>query len=99
MSDWTAANTMPKSAVARPMKATTCSVSGASDSRLPPLSQSPVTFECPLCGSHGLTTRLSGYSLQLPAWHANAPLLSAATSLPRQPNPWPTANPRAPPVL
>lgn len=76
-----------------------CSVSGASDSRVPPLSQSPVTFECPLCGSHGLTTRLSGYSLQLPAWHANAPLLSAATSLPRQPNPWPTANPRAPPVL
>ena len=76
-----------------------CSISGASDSRVPPLGQSPVTFDCPLCASHALTTSLTGYSLQLPAWHPDAPLLSAATSLPRQPNPWPTANPRAPPAL
>ncbi len=77
-----------------------CSISGASDSRVPPLSHAPVTFECPLCGSHALTTSLSGYNLQLPVWQADTRgLLSRADSLPRQPSPWPAANPRAPPVL
>jgi hypothetical protein len=76
-----------------------CSISGASDSRVPPLGQSPVTFECPLCGSHALTTSLSGYHLQLPVWHADVRVFSTAVSLPQQLSPWPAANPRAPPVL
>jgi predicted RNA-binding Zn-ribbon protein involved in translation (DUF1610 family) len=76
-----------------------CSIAGASDSRVPPLSQSTVIFECPLCGNHALTSSVSGYRLQLPVWHADAPLLSTAVSLPPQLSPWPAANPRAPPVL
>ena len=76
-----------------------CSISGASDSRVPPLSQSPVTFDCPLCGNHALTTSLSGYSLQLPVWHAATRAPSHTDSLPRHSSPWPAANPRAPPVL
>ena len=76
-----------------------CSISGASDSRVPPLSQSLVTFECPLCGSHALTTSQSGYHLQLPVWQAAVRAFSVAISLPRQPAPWPAASPRAPPVL
>lgn len=76
-----------------------CSISGASDSRVPPLGQPSVTFDCPLCASHALTTRLSGYSLQLPVWQADVRVLSSVSSSPRLPTPWPAASPRAPPVL
>lgn len=76
-----------------------CSISGASDSRVPPLGQSPVTFDCPLCASHALTTSLTGYSLQLPVWQADAQVLSSVSSSPRLLTPWPAARPRAPPAL
>lgn len=76
-----------------------CSINGASDSRVPALSQSPITFDCPLCASPALTTSLSGYSLQLPVWQAAARLLSNAASIPQPPSLWAAANPRAPPFL
>ena len=76
-----------------------CSIGGASDSRVPPLSQSPITFDCPLCASPALTTSLSGYSLQLAAWQPAPRLAFAATSATQSRLIWPAANPRAPPVL
>ena len=76
-----------------------CSISGASDSRVPPLGQSPVTFDCPLCASHALTTSLTGYSLQLPNWQASALRADNGSASPHLANFWFAASPRAPPVL
>src|SRR3990167_444122 len=75
-----------------------CSIGGASDSRVPPLSQSPITFDCPLCASPALTTSLAGYSLHLPAWQPAPRAALAASPAPSRAL-WPAANPRAPPVL
>ena len=76
-----------------------CSISGASDSRVPPLSQSPITFDCPLCASPALTTSLSGYRLQLAAWQPAPRVAFATVSATPSHAPWPAANPRAPPAL
>jgi hypothetical protein len=76
-----------------------CSIGGASDSRVPPLGQALSTFECPLCGSHALTTSLNGYHLQLAVWQAAARLPGATIRIAPQLNLWPAANPRAPPAL
>ena len=76
-----------------------CSLGGVSDPQLPPLSEPPVTFTCPLCASHGLTTGLTGYSLQLAIWQP-APRHAATPASPAAERPfWSAASPRAPPVL
>lgn len=76
-----------------------CSLAGVSDPQLPSLSHPPVTFDCPLCSSHGLTGNLSGYHLQLSAWQP-APLCTATTAYnPPRPTLWASARPRAPPTL
>lgn len=76
-----------------------CSIGGASDSRVPPLSQAPSTFDCPLCASPTLTTSLTGYSLQLPAWQPAPHAAFEAASATQSRVIWPAASPRAPPVL
>ena len=75
-----------------------CSISGATDSRVPPLSNLQSSFECPLCASPGLTAALSGYRLQLPAWQPSpAPSRWVWQALPATTG-WLPASPRAPPI-
>ncbi|MBX9915425.1 MAG: DUF2946 family protein [Pseudomonadaceae bacterium] len=75
-----------------------CSISGATDSRVPPLSNLSSSFSCPLCASHGLTSALSGYRLQLPAWQPSpAPSRWVWHALPAITG-WLPASPRAPPI-
>jgi hypothetical protein len=75
-----------------------CSIGGATDSRVPPLSNLQSSFECPLCASPGLTAALSGYRLQLPAWQPSpAPSRWVWHALPATTG-WLPASPRAPPI-
>jgi hypothetical protein len=76
-----------------------CSISGASDSRVPPLGQPLASFECPLCGSHALTARSIGYGLQLPPWQPNLHAALQPVQQDYRDTLWPAANPRAPPIL
>jgi hypothetical protein len=75
-----------------------CSISGATDSRVPAPSNLLSRFECPLCASPGLIAVLSGYRLQLPAWQPSP----VPSRLLWQPMPattrWLPASPRAPPI-